>query len=111
MKNFLRVVIIAVMVVFSSALIRNVYSQVQKFQEISKTETQAQDLEYKNKVLSEKLEKSKTGVEQEKQARDKLGYQKPGDTLYVVDFKGANQDQNDQPIDKNWRSWFSLLLP
>ena len=91
------------------ALGRDIFDQVDKFKEIAATEYQAQKLAQDNNALKEKLKEAGSSYALEKQAREKLGYQRPGDVLYVVEL-GDKESEEREKTKENWRQWYDFLL-
>ena len=94
----------------SSALSKSIYSQASKFKEIYQAESEMQKLVKEQEDLKSALEKQKSTFFLEKQARDKLGYQKPGEVLYVVlDQEDARLEQ-EKIAKENWQAWVYFLF-
>ncbi len=109
MTNIFKMFVIGILLLTAAALFQDIYKKAQNFEEIGKVEKQAGDLEKQNKVLKESVEKSQIPLSLEKQARDKLGYQKPGETLYVTDL-GQQAGKNEKKREDNWQGWVKLFL-
>ncbi len=111
MKNFFRAVVIIVLFAIVVGVGRSVYNQTSKFQEIYDAEGKAGQLQKENKKLKLALEEGKSNFSLERRARDKLGFQKPGDVLYVTieKDKASKQDEESKKL-ANWQSWLNLLF-
>ncbi len=111
MKTFFRSVIIIFLLAIVVGVGRSVYNQTLKFQEIYKAEGKAGKLQKENEKLKIALEEGKGNFFLEKQARDKLGFQKPGDVLYVVTEKDKilEEEQKTKKL-ANWKVWLNLLF-
>src|SRR4030042_6454785 len=110
MKAILRSVVILVLIISVIAVGKNIYNQLSKFKEIYQAESKVQKLTKEQALLQSRL---KEGNEQsfiEEQARDKLGYQQPGETLYVVDLRNSQSENGKGKIKENWQGWVDLLL-
>lgn len=94
----------------SLAIARSVYNQASKFKEIYQAEAKAGKLTREQEDLKAGLEKEKSSFFLEKQARDKLGFQRPGDVLYVIlGPEGATPDK-EKTSRKNWEAWLDFLF-
>lgn len=110
MKTTARIIIILVLVALAAALGRNIYSQASKFKEIYQTESKVRILSKENQELENKLKREKDTFFLEKQARDKLGYQRWGEVLYVVDAKEKQAKDTEDKSRENWQKWVGLIL-
>ena len=111
MKNFFRVIVIIILFAIVVGVSRSVYNQTSKFQEIYDAEGKAGQLQKENKKLKLALEEGKSNFSLERRARDKLGFQKPGDVLYVTTEKDKASKQDEEPKKlANWQSWLNLLF-
>jgi len=91
------------------AISKNVYNQILKFKDIQQTENKVQELAEKNTNLKAQKEEKNNPFFLEKEARDNLGYQKPGETLYVT--KNVEEEQQRKKNkQENWREWLNLLF-
>lgn len=110
MKTTARIIIILVLVALAAALGRNIYSQASKFKEIYQAESKVRTLSKENQELEDKLKREKDTFFLEKQARDKLGYQRWGEVLYVVDAKERRAQETKEESRENWQKWVDLIL-
>ena len=111
MKTFFRAVVIIALLAVVVGVGRSVYNQTSKFQEIYKAEGKAAQLQKENENLELALEKGKSNFYLEIRARDKLGFQKPGDVLYVTPEKGKASGKNEESKKlANWQAWLNLLF-
>jgi cell division protein FtsB len=105
-----RILIVIVLLVVIATIGKSVYNQTLKFKEITQAESKVSLLEKENHKLESVLEKGKTNFFLEKQARDKLGFQKPGDVLYVVPKKEKSLEKENVSETENWRQWLNLFF-
>lgn len=111
MKTFFRAIVIISLLAIVVGVGRSVYNQTSKFQEIYNSEGKVAQLQKENEKLELALEEGKSNLSLEKRARDKLGFQKPGDVLYVVTEKDkvSEQDEESKKL-ANWQAWLNLLF-
>lgn len=108
MRLIIKLLIILLLSMAVVALGKDVYTQFNKFKEISSIENKVQKSTKENKELKDKLEEAESNLYLEKEARSKLGYQKPGEVLYVVDLGGADKESSQSK--ENWQKWLELFL-
>ena len=106
----MRLIIIIIFVFVSLAIARSIYNQTSKFKEIYQAESKAGKLTKEQEDLEADLEKKKSPGFLEKQARDKLGFQKPGDVLYVIFGQEGAALENEKISRKNWEAWIDFLF-
>ena len=109
MKSFFRLIIFTVLFFSILALVKDIYNQYNKFEEIRVIEQEAERIKNENTDLVKEFEEKKTPFTLEKEARDKLGYKKEGDTLYVVDVGDKQASRKEEAID-NWKEWVDLFF-
>jgi cell division protein FtsB len=109
-KNIFRSGVVLVLVISIIAVGRSIYGQLSKFKEIYEAERTVQKLSSENTGLKSQSEQGKTSAFIEGRARDKLGLQQPGETLYVVDMGKEQQEQSGRESQENWQIWVELLL-
>jgi len=98
-------------VISSVAIGKSIYSQASKFQEIYQAESEVRKLAKENENLKTALEEQKSPLSLERDVRDKLGFQKPGDVLFVVPQKeDILTNGSKKNTKKNWEEWFELLF-
>jgi cell division protein FtsB len=110
MKTTARLIIILVLLTSAVGLGKNIHSQASKFKEIYQVESEVKDLTSESKELNKKLGEEKDSFFLEKQARDKLGYQRKGEILYVVPTKENKTKENKEESRENWQRWADLIL-
>jgi cell division protein FtsB len=69
--------------------------------------------EKENQELATKLDYVKSPEFVEKEARDKLGYGKPGETIIVIPEQDKIQDTSSKiqgETEANWRRWVKLYI-
>ena len=111
MKRTAQIVIIFLLIVASVTLGKNIHGQFSRFKEIYGAEKDARELSQKKHTLEKELERVRSSFNLEKEARDKLGYQKPGEVLFVVPEQEILEEQTGQTVKKrNWEGWRDLVF-
>lgn len=110
MKKTAQILIIVLLIAASVTLGKNIHSQSSRFKEIYEAEREVGNLMGINKVLERKLEKVKSNFNLEKEARDKLGYQKPGEVLFVVPESEVSEEKAKEKAKKNWEQWLEIVM-
>lgn len=109
-KTFFRSSLVVLLLILIIAVSRSVYTQATKFQEIHKAESKATKLVKENKELKEELKGKQGNLFIEKQARDKLGFRKAGEVLYVLPKNSEPNEQELAEKQDNWQKWLELLF-
>ena len=109
-KTFFRSIVIIVLLAIVVGVGRSVYNQTSKFQEIYNAEGKVTQLQKENENLELALEDGKSNFALERLARDKLGFQKPGDVLYVIPEKSKSPKQEKSKKLAHWQDWLNLLF-
>ena len=110
MKNIFRSGVILVLIISVIAVGKNIYNQLSKFKEIHQAESKVQKLTKEQALLQARLKEGNEQSFLEEQARDKLGYQQPGETLYVIDLKNGQSENGKEKVKENLQEWIDLLL-
>ena len=110
MKTTARFIVVFMLIALVVALGKNIVGQASKFKEIYQAETEIRQFTKENQELQNKLKKEQNSFFLEKQSRDKLGYQKQGETLYVVDTKESRERETKEEPKENWQEWLGLIL-
>ena len=110
MKTLLRSLVILVLLILVTAVGRSVYNQLPKFKEIQQAERKAQKLSQEQTDLQSRQKEENSPSFVEGEARDKLGYQQPGEALYVVDIGEGKGGQREKKPKENWQEWFDLFF-
>ncbi len=110
MKITAQILIIVLLITASVTLGKNIHSQISRFKEIYETEREVGNLTGVNKDLEKELEKVKSDFNLVKEARDKLGYQKPGEVLFVVPEQEVSEEKAKEKANKIWEQWVELVM-
>ncbi len=110
MKTTARFIVVFILIALVMALGKNIAGQASKFKEIYQAETEVRQLAKESQELQNKLKKEQNAFFLEKQSRDKLGYQKQGEILYVVDTKESQERETKEESKENWQEWLGLIL-
>ncbi|HEX7456331.1 MAG TPA: septum formation initiator family protein [Candidatus Nanoarchaeia archaeon] len=110
MRTAIRLVVVLILLASVIMLGKNIANQASKFKEIYQAEGEARKLADENENLRTDLDKEKSSFSLEGEARDKLGYQKKGEVLYVIPNQGNLTQKNDREARQNWEEWLDLIL-
>jgi cell division protein FtsB len=108
----------SLIIIFSLYLIvslsREIFDLIQKEKIIGKEQLKLEELKVETQVLKEQLDYVQSEEFVEKEAREKLGMTKPGETVVILpeDFKEM-VDQSQGVIEPkevpNWKQWLGLF--
>lgn len=115
-RNIYGIVLIFLMIIFSSSLARNV-SKIRSFnKKIQEKEQKVRAIERENEEIKRRLEEVKTNEYIEKQLRDKLGLAKEGEIIVVLpdentlrSFAPKFDEEKETLPDPIWKKWFKLF--
>ncbi|MDP2720976.1 MAG: septum formation initiator family protein [bacterium] len=110
MKKTAQLAILLVLISTLFALGKSIHGQLSRFNEIYRAESEESRLSRENSNLKTKLEKEKNSLFLETQARNKLGFMKPGDVLYVTSDQQKAEEEEQKKNKKNWQEWTDLLI-
>ena len=111
MKKTAQLLIVILLVAASITLAKNIHSQFSRFKEIYKAEREVRQLTQKKNILRKELDEVKSPFNLEKEARNKLGYQKPGEVLFVLPEQEILEEKaKEEAKKKNWEEWRDLVL-
>ena len=110
MKKAAQLVILLALISTLFALGKSIQGQLSRFNEIYRAESEESRLARENSQLKNKLEKEKSNLFLETQARNKLGLVKPGDVLYVTSDQQKAKEKGQKKNKKNWEEWVDLLV-
>lgn len=111
MRKIVSLLIIGVLIIINFNLLQSSLSSSKKLSEVSKIEGRIKDLEKDNKDLKAELQERSSSFYIEKDARDKLGFGKTGETTIVVINQLASQKKNtkEEKNKSNLEKWRDLL--
>ena len=110
MRTTIRVAVVVVLIALVIVLGKNIANQASKFKDIYQAESEARELAQENENLKSDLGKEKSSFSLEKEARDKLSYQKKGEVLYVTSDQGDPKKTGEKKTRQNWEEWVELIL-
>jgi cell division protein FtsB len=100
---------------------RTVWQNYKVNKEISTSQTNLENLKIQNKTLQNQIEYYQSASYREEQARSELGYQKPGEKVFVIpsgqnlsDNKNNNSvsqnNNSNQDLSPNYQKWWQFLF-
>jgi cell division protein FtsB len=98
-------------VVLNFNLLKSSYESQKKLEQVSTQEDKVKDLEETNLNLKEELSKRDSPYFIEQEARNQLGYGKPGETTIVIQDQslGAGGVKEEKQVKSNFLQWVELL--
>jgi len=90
-------------------LAKNTYSLWQKGEIVKSAQEERSVEEQRNRDLKKKLEFSQSQQFIERQAREKLGLAKPGETVVIMSQSPATQSGVIEVL-PNWKRWLNLFF-
>lgn len=116
MKNpFIRIAIVGISLFMCIGLLRSIVENLQRTDLVSERQTALQKEEQRNKNLQDKLREATSASFIEREARNKLGLVREGDTVVLVGPPGQAQDAHafSESGDHNlsrWQKWWKLFF-
>ena len=106
--------VIAVCLFTSFGLIRTLYEGVQKYGIVAERQRDLRTIQAENKRLTEAVAFADTPQFVEREARNKLGLVKEGETIVLIGSPSAArvsvEAAPDDPDKPNWRLWWDLFF-
>jgi cell division protein FtsB len=111
MRKLISLIIIALLLIVNFNLIQSIFSSSEKLSEVNKIEDRVKDLEDENKKLKATLEERDSNFYIEKEARNKLGFGKEGETTIVVSQNLLEQEKVSKNLTgkSNFEKWLELI--
>jgi cell division protein FtsB len=93
------------------SLSRSIWDSYQKLGVLKASDAEIKKLQAENERLKNEVEYRKTPFYIEKSAREKLGYGKNGETIYVVENLATGSAEVDETASlPNWQRWVKLFF-
>jgi cell division protein FtsB len=108
-----RFVLAIVSIFLSVGLVRSIWGHWHKQDVVVERQETLRAEQQRQKNLVRQLEEATSSAFIEKQARDKLGLVKPGDTIVLLDTTSiAQKDEARDPVRSasGWRAWWELFF-
>lgn len=111
MRKIVSLIIIGILILINFNLLQSSLSSSKKLNEVNKIGGRINDLEKENQDLKTELQERSSSFYIEKEARDKLGFGKAGETTIVVTNQLASQNKNtkEEKNKSNLEKWFDLV--
>lgn len=111
MRKLLSIIVILVLIFTTINLAKGSYDSYKKLKEVNSGQGDLNSLRLKNDELKKELSQKQSDFALEKEARDKLGYGKAGETAIVVHDVNLSSKVNNsmQKQKSNLQKWLELL--
>ena len=117
-SKFGRIFILLVAIIFGYSLIQNIQTILSADTRIQLAYQKLEQSKQENNRLSEQIREVESPFFEEKQARDKLGLAKPGETVVVLPDEATLRrlappqlEQTDESLPAaNWKKWLELFF-
>lgn len=83
---------------------------ISKSKKVEKEKEKLEALQRENEKLRTEIEQKKNQEFVEKEAREKLGFTKEGETLIVIPKEEPQKKESKPQEESNWRKWTNLLF-
>ena len=97
------------------SLVKDLYGLSQKGKEVEKSQAKLKQVLKEKNILEKQLDYVKTPEFVEKEARDKLGMSKPGETIVILPdniekVMGIKDTETEKEKVPNWKKWLNIFL-
>jgi cell division protein FtsB len=110
MKSLLQLAAIGLLLSLMIVLSKGIFEQWAKLNDLQKVEGKVNQLKGENIELKTELEEQKSLFNIERQARDKLGFKRPGEVLYVIGQDERTKAGKAEGKERNWELWLDFLF-
>lgn len=101
---------IVIMVSILANLAKSLPRLFSSSRKIDETRTKVQELEKENEILKAELESRKSQEFVEREAREKLGFVKEGESLLVLPKEEEKVEEPKRVEKPNWQKWKDVLF-
>jgi cell division protein FtsB len=111
MRKFITLIIIGILLLLNLNFIQGSYQSFQKLSEINDEHLKVKELEAKNTELKEELKDHDSTYFIEQEARNRLGFSRPGETTIVIESSEITEaaHENIEKQKSNLQSWLELV--
>lgn len=111
MRKLLTFIIAGFLLVLIFNSVKASFESYQKLEELGGGKDQLNNLQVKNKQLKQELTNKQTDFFVEQEARNRLGLQKTGDTIIILQDQSSNSIEKkvNQTQESNLQKWLKLL--
>ncbi|MDP3998938.1 MAG: septum formation initiator family protein [bacterium] len=108
-SRLLTIIVLGLSLYFIFSLSQNTYNLWQRAEKVEDVRQDRLKEEKRNQELNKKLEFSQSTDFIEKQAREKLGLTKPGETVVIMTPQEATSSSAIEIL-PNWKKWWNLFF-
>lgn len=112
MRRMLSIGLIVFLLIFITALTKNILDSYKRLEDLGKVKKEEQALEKETKELKKELEYRDSEEFVEKEARNKLGLSKKGESIYVVEDESSEEENSisgEKEDFSNWQLWVKVF--
>ena|SRR3990167_10804347 len=111
MRKLITLVFVGILLTLNLNFIRGSYQSFQKLSEINREQEKVKGLEVKNSDLKLELQKRDSTYFIEQEARNRLGYSRPGETNIIIESSeiGLSTQDKQEKQKTNLQSWLDLV--
>ena len=112
MRKVVTFIVVIVLVLINLNLIKGSYDSAEKLKQINLQESKVKGLQDKNISLKNQLSETNSTFYLEKQARDKLGFSKNGETTVVIEDQSLEKNseiKKEEKAKSNVEKWIELV--
>lgn len=111
MRRILTFGFIGILLILNINLVKGSYGSYQKLEEIGQEQEKVKELEVKNQDLKGELQNRDSIYFIEQEARNRLGFSRPGETMIVLESSAINEaaKQSQKKQQSNLQSWLELV--
>lgn len=111
MRKLITLIFVGFLLLLNLNFVRGSYQSYEKLSEINKEDSKVTDLEEKSIELKKELQSRDSTYFIEQEARNRLGYTRPGETIIVIESseiaKAGQESEREQK--SNLKDWLKLV--
>lgn len=111
MRKFLTLGFVGILLLLNVNFIQGSFQSYQKLSEINKEQLKVDELQFKNEQLKAELKNRDSTYFIEQEARNRLGFNRPGETTIVIESSEISQAarEKQEKQKNNLENWLDLV--